>query len=232
MRRLPVVTVVVVVLVAVGAGVASGVHVFRDVGDSSTHATAIRWAHENGIVEGFADGTFRPREAVLRDQLASMLHRYDSRVEDLIAEAVTQANPGTLAPLPPFEQSSVILDPGGVHVPMPVYVADSDELRQRGLMHVESLPREAGMVFLWSGYRVGGFYMRDTLIPLSIAFFDADGVVRAVLDMEPCTEDPCEIYDPGIAYRGALEVNAGRFDDLGLGEPGWRVEVPEQLWPS
>lgn len=232
MRRLVVVLVLGTVLAAVLAGTALGIHVFRDVRDGSTHATAIHWAHGNGVVEGFADGTFRPHEAVRRGQLASMLHRYDDLVDRKIADAVAQVAPGALAPMHPFEQSSLILDPGGVHVPMPVYVADRDELRQQGLMHVESLPREAGMVFLWSSPRVGGFYMRDTLIPLSIAFFDADGVVLEILDMEPCTQDPCEIYDPGIAYQGALEVNQGRFDDLGLAAPGWQVEVPETLWPS
>lgn len=210
------------------AGSALATHVFRDVRDASTHADAIHWAHANGIIEGFDDGTFRPRETILRDQAASLLLRYDEHVDRKIAEAL----PGAIAPLPPFGQAGIILDPGGRHVPKPVYVADRDDLRQQGLMHVEHLPREAGMLFVWGQSRTGGFFMRNTLIPLSIAFFDADGVVLAILDMVPCDADPCEIYDPGVAYRGALEVNAGRFDDLGLGEPGWRIDVPEHVWPA
>ena len=58
--------------------------------------------------------------------------------------------------------------------------------------------------------------MKDTLIPLSIAFADADGTILSILDMDPCESDPCEIYDPGVPYRSALEVNQGAFDDWGV----------------
>lgn len=207
------------------AGSALAGHVFRDVPDASTHAEGIHWAEEQGIIAGFDDGTFRPRTAVLRDQLASMLHRYDEHVDRKIAAA----GPEALDPLPPFNQSSVTLDPGGVHVPKPVYVADTPELRQRGLSGVEDLPREAGMLFLFPDDTSTGFWMKDTLIPLSIAFLAADGTVLEVLDMEPCEADPCPTYSPGVSYRAALEVNEGRFDDLGLAGTGWRVDVPAEL---
>lgn len=206
-------------------GSALATHVFGDVPDASAHAEAIHWAHEQGIIAGFDDGTFRPRTTILRDQVASMLHRYDQHVDRKIAAAQHDV----LAPLPPFGQSRVILDPGGVHVPKPVYVADTPELRQRGLTGVESLPQEAGMLFLFPEDTQSGFWMKDTLIPLSIAFLGADGTVLAVLDMEPCEADPCPTYSPGVSYRAALEVNQGRFDDLGLAGSGWRVDVPPEL---
>ena len=60
--------------------------------------------------------------------------------------------------------------------------------------------------------------MKDTLIPLSIAFADADGMIVSILDMEPCETDPCEIYDPGVTYRSALEVNQGAFSRWGVEE--------------
>lgn len=207
------------------AGSAVASHVFRDVPDTSVHAPGIHWAHEHGIVAGIGDGTFQPRATLRRDQVATMLHRYDQHVDRKIAAA----QPDLLAPMPPFTQSAVTLDPGGVHVPKPVYVADRHDLRQQGLMGVEELAREAGMLFLFPGDRTGGFWMRDTLIPLSIAFLDAEGTVLALLDMEPCEADPCPSYDPGVAYRAALEVNQGRFADLGLAEPGWQVAVPGHL---
>lgn len=217
-----------VAAVAVGVtGSALATHLFADVPDDSVHSESIRWASDNGIVDGYGDGTYRPGAGIRRDQAATMLHRYDRHVDRKIAEAL----PGALEPMPPFEQGRVILEPDGVHVPVPVYVADRPDLRRQGLRGVEDLPQEAGMVFLYEDDTRGGFTMQDTLIPLSIAFFDSDGTVLTVMDMEPCEAEPCPSHDPGVAYRGALEVNRGRFGDLGLGSSGWRVDVPDHLVP-
>lgn len=149
------------------------------------------------------------------------------------AEATASPSPpaeGTeLAAMPPFDTARITLvDPAGGEHDMAVYVADDDATRRQGLMGVTDLPADAGMVFVFSEDRDGGFWMKDTLLPLSIAFFDAAGKVRAVLDMEPCEADPCPSYDPGVTYRGALEVNQGTFADLGL-EEGWDVELPPDL---
>jgi uncharacterized membrane protein (UPF0127 family) len=92
-----------------------------------------------------------------------------------------------------------------------VEVADTDAERQRGLMERTSLPADAGMVFVFPGETAGGFWMKNTRIPLSIAFYAADGRIVRILDMEPCRRDPCPVYDPGVAYVGALEVNQGAF---------------------
>jgi uncharacterized membrane protein (UPF0127 family) len=98
-------------------------------------------------------------------------------------------------------------------------------------MDREDLPEGTGMVFLFANDSSGAFYMYRTLIPLSIAFFDATGQVVSVLDMEPCTSDDanaCERYNPEATYRGALEVNQGALDELGVTE-GWTVELPPDL---
>jgi uncharacterized protein len=79
-----------------------------------------------------------------------------------------------------------------------------------------SLAPDAGMAFVYSEDQRNPFWMKDTLIPLSIAFYAADGRILKILDMQPCKEDPCPIYDPGVAYRGALEVNEGAFADWGI----------------
>jgi len=97
-----------------------------------------------------------------------------------------------------------------------VEVADTDAERQRGLMNRRSLSEDAGMLFVFEGDSAGGFWMKNTLIPLSIAFYDADGMILRILDMEPCRADPCRIYDPGVTYRGALEVNRGAFERWGV----------------
>jgi uncharacterized membrane protein (UPF0127 family) len=101
-------------------------------------------------------------------------------------------------------------------VSLDVQVADTPAERRTGLMGRESLSPYDGMVFVWEEPVVNTFWMKDTLIPLSIAFADADGTIVSILDMEPCEADPCEIYDPGAVYRSALEVNQGAFDDLGV----------------
>jgi uncharacterized protein len=106
----------------------------------------------------------------------------------------------------------------GGEVVVPVEIADSPEERQVGLMNRESLPEDAGMIFLFDEDETGGFWMKDTLIPLSIAFVDADGTIVSILDMEPCEADPCEIYEPGVTYRSALEVNQGAFSRWGVQE--------------
>jgi uncharacterized protein len=106
----------------------------------------------------------------------------------------------------------------GEEVPVTVEIADTQGEREVGLMHRESLPEDAGMIFLFEEEITGGFWMKNTLIPLSIAFVGADGEILRILDMEPCEADPCEIYDPGVAYASALEVNQGAFANWGVEE--------------
>lgn len=138
-----------------------------------------------------------------------------------------------LAPSEPFGLAEVTLvsPDGGQRQTLPVYVAATSAERGRGLMDRDELPEEAGMVFLFPRDSSGAFYMYRTRIPLSIAFFDAAGTVVSVLDMEPCTSQDasaCERYNPEATYRGALEVNQGAFDELGV-DPGWTVQLPSGL---
>ena len=94
-----------------------------------------------------------------------------------------------------------------------VEIADSDEERQRGLMERTSLGADRGMVFVFDGPTESGFWMKDTLIPLSIAFWNEERRIVSILDMQPCREEICEIYSPGRPYVGAVEANLGYFDD-------------------
>jgi uncharacterized protein len=105
-----------------------------------------------------------------------------------------------------------------------VEIADTTEERARGLMGRESLPDDAGMLFVFSQPNAGGFWMKDTLIPLSIAFVRSDGRIVRILDMEPCRRDPCPVYDPGVTYVRALEVNRGAFKRWGV-EEGDKLEI-------
>ncbi|MBW3562927.1 MAG: DUF192 domain-containing protein [Actinobacteria bacterium] len=106
-----------------------------------------------------------------------------------------------------------------------VKVADTSERRQHGLMEVEELPAGTGMVFVFGEDHEGAFWMKDTLVPLDIAFIASDGDVREILQMEPCREDPCPRYGPGVSYRYALEVPRGWFAEVGVDED-WTLERP------
>jgi uncharacterized protein len=130
------------------------------------------------------------------------------------ADGGSQLPPGA----PRFPKDRVLIDTGEDSVLIDVEVAETEEQRQFGLMHRESLPDDQGMVFIFFRDTKGPFWMKNTLIPLSIAFFDVDGKIVKILDMEPCEADPCPTYDPGVSYRGALEVNQGAFER-------WAVEV-------
>ena len=94
--------------------------------------------------------------------------------------------------------------------------------RQRGLMQRESMADDAGMLFVFPEDTDGAFWMKDTLIPLSIAFIAADGRIVDLKDMQPQSTD---LHAPRARYRYALEVNQGYFARAGI-RAGDRVELP------
>ncbi len=94
-----------------------------------------------------------------------------------------------------------------------VAVADSSQSRQQGLMNVEDIGDLDGMLFVFDSDASSGFWMKNTLIPLDIAFFDVDGEFVDGFSMEPCTTADCPTYRPSGSYRFALEVPAGAMPD-------------------
>jgi uncharacterized protein len=117
-----------------------------------------------------------------------------------------------------------VLSHSGEATTIAVELADTPAEREQGLMGRTSLPADAGMVFVYPEDHAGPFWMKDTLIRLSIAFYAADGQILRILDMPPCQADPCPRYDPEVPYRGALEVNEGAFADWGITE-GDRLRI-------
>jgi uncharacterized protein len=98
-----------------------------------------------------------------------------------------------------------------------VLVADTFELRARGLMEVTDLGGYHGMIFSFVEDTTSGFWMGNTVMPLSIAFIDATGQVVSTADMEPCPDSvDCPSYEPGAPYRWALEVHQGGLGEFGL----------------
>jgi uncharacterized membrane protein (UPF0127 family) len=92
-------------------------------------------------------------------------------------------------------------------------VADTPQLRERGLMHRTELGEHEGMLFVYSSEAPRAFWMRDTYIPLDIAFLDAGQVVVDLQAMEPETE---VLHESRVPAMFALEVNQGWFQRHGV----------------
>jgi uncharacterized membrane protein (UPF0127 family) len=114
------------------------------------------------------------------------------------------------------ERGIALIETGTRTVRVEIEIADDLRERQRGLMGRRSLAPNAGMVFLYEQDTRIGFWMKDTLIPLSIGFVDRKGRIVSIRQMVPCRADPCPVYKPGVSYRSALEVNRGAFGRWGV----------------
>jgi hypothetical protein len=106
-----------------------------------------------------------------------------------------------------------------------VEIAEGPEASARGLMGVEHLSDAQGMVFLPPEPSTVPFWMKDTLIPLDLAFWDREGRIFEIQQMQPCrvpedqpAESVCPRYIPSGSYSGALEVNLGLLEHSGVRE--------------
>ncbi len=84
-------------------------------------------------------------------------------------------------------------------------------------MGVTDLGPWAGMVFVWEDPTDRGFWMKDTLMPLTIYWFGEDGRVVATARMVPCPAgEDCPKWTPGVDYTHALEIPTGTESTIGL----------------
>jgi len=100
-----------------------------------------------------------------------------------------------------------------------VEVAATPQQRQTGLMGRKSLAADAGMLFVFEQPGTHCFWMKNTPIPLSIAFIADDGSIVNIADMQP---QPLDFHCAYTPVRYALEVKQGGFKRRGI-EAGWRV---------
>jgi uncharacterized membrane protein (UPF0127 family) len=103
-----------------------------------------------------------------------------------------------------------------------VYVARSAQERALGLMHRQDLPSDEGMLFMSARRAVQKFWMKDTPLPLSIAFLDEDGTILKIADLVPHDLRPESSVQP---VRFVLEMNQGWFAERGIA-PGMRLAGP------
>ena len=92
-------------------------------------------------------------------------------------------------------------------------IASTPEERSRGLMFRKKLPDGDGMLFIFERDEVLSFWMKNTLIPLSIAFISSDGRITEIRDMYPHNETPV-VSSRSVRY--ALEVPQGWFSKAGV----------------
>jgi uncharacterized membrane protein (UPF0127 family) len=95
-----------------------------------------------------------------------------------------------------------------------VEVARTPAEQQVGLMHRTSMPADRGMLFVFPQARLQGFWMKDTRLPLSIAFIAADLTITDIADMRPLDDVTIHRSTQPVPY--ALEVNQGWFAERGI----------------
>lgn len=96
-------------------------------------------------------------------------------------------------------------------------LATDEASREHGLMMRTTLAADHGMLFVFPDTAPRGFWMKNTLIPLDILYFDAGRrMVSAQLDVPPCRADPCPIYPSTGPARYVLELSAGTAKRIGV----------------
>jgi uncharacterized membrane protein (UPF0127 family) len=166
-------------------------------------------------------GTAAPRRLNGRRSAAGLL---------LAAGVALSACGGAVTPLQTtsargFPLGDLTVKRGGSTVlSLTVEIADTTAAREKGLMGVSKLSDQQGMVFVFSGMQSAAFWMKDTLIPLDIAFWDDAGAVVDMQAMTPCIADPCPIYNAAQPYSSAVEVRGGLLSKAGL-RPGDVVQL-------
>src|SRR3989344_4353178 len=121
----------------------------------------------------------------------------------------------------PRGNSTISLQTASGTIPVRVEVMDSEAEWQRGMMSREQLAEDAGMLFAFPDSKVRKFWMKDTLVPLDMLFFDADlQLIHIQHSAPPFKRDPCPTFGPEKSAQYVLEVNAEwtKEHDVTLGD--------------
>lgn len=119
----------------------------------------------------------------------------------------------------------VIINSSGGKIPLEVELAVTPEARQQGYMHRRNVPRGEGMLFVFPADQILSFWMKNTSVPLSIAYISSKGEIMEIHDLTPFSEKP---VPSSRSVRYALEVPQGWFEDSGISE-GCYVEFTPEL---
>jgi len=145
---------------------------------------------------------------------------------DLSEAGAGEVSPSGRTQLAGFAEVRVIVTaPDGTTEEYCLLLADDRAEWNQGLMQVIDLGDYPGMIFAFDEDRTGTFFMRNTPMPLSIAFLDDQGAVVSATDMEPCEDrDGCPSYAADGPYRYAVEVPRGDLDTIGLDDESATLE--------
>lgn len=103
----------------------------------------------------------------------------------------------------------LIINAHNARIKLSVEVADNNRTRQRGLMFRKNLSKNHGMLFVFAGERHRRFWMKNTYLPLSIAYVNRYGIINEIYDMKPL--DSSRVYPSLYPAQYAIEVNRGWF---------------------
>jgi uncharacterized protein len=133
------------------------------------------------------------------------------------------ASAAAVAQQPPLPTIELV---AGVHR-IEAEVADSFSTRMQGLMHRTAMAPNRGMVFLFEENRVHCMWMKNTLLPLSVAFIDERGEIINIEDMQPQSE---QSHCSKRGARYALEMNRGWFASRNI-KAGFKLRGLDRLSP-
>jgi uncharacterized membrane protein (UPF0127 family) len=135
-------------------------------------------------------------------------------------EGQQETSPQTDQTLPSDSSTEVVVIEVAGH-PVRVRISETPRERQRGLMFTDSLPPDEGMLFVFEREQILSFWMKNTPLPLSVAFIDTEGRILEIKHMQPLDEGTRHTSKQPALY--ALEMNAGWFEKHGV-RVGDRVE--------
>ena len=145
--------------------------------------------------------------------LAASCEEEKSALPPIAPISAPSAKPVTGAAQPRLETIKLYL--GAAE--LTVEVADENLERQAGMMHRTTMPKNEGMLFVFPRPHQTGFWMKNTTVPLSIAYIDRASRVIEIYDLHPLNTQPVESRSTRVQY--ALEVNQGWFAKNGI-QPG------------
>ncbi len=150
----------------------------------------------------------------------------------LLSGCVTQTEPmaqsESSSSSAPYIRGVALYEPGKEmdQVMLGAEIVDTPEQREKGMMFRTDFGDAQGMLFFFDEEQPLSFWMKNTLIPLDVLFFDDEATFVSFSTMVPCESDPCPIYSSEEPAMSALEVPAGFVKKHGIGK-GWKIRLME-----
>jgi uncharacterized membrane protein (UPF0127 family) len=138
----------------------------------------------------------------------------------------TTPAPGAVVPQGFERVAATVTAADGAVCELCLWLAATGDQRALGLMYATDLGGPDGMVFRYESPTTTAFWMKNTVMPLSIAFFDEGGAYVGAFDMAPCAADPCPSYPTPENFVHAIEIPQGMLDDLSM-TPGSTLTVSD-----